>query len=214
MLVVDDGSPDGTADLAEAAGAEVGPGVRCCAARTRPVSGSAYRAGFERGLEPRVTTCWWRWTPTCRTTPPTSPGLLQAVADGADAGHRLALRARWLARRTGPCTGCCCRGGATATSASCSGSGCATPPPGSGPTAPRCSRPSTTRPPSADGYAFQVEMAYRVRQAGGSDRRGADHLLRPRSGHVEDVDAHRRRGDAPRHVVGASATACCAAAAH
>ena len=39
----------------------------------------------------------------------------------------------------------------------------------------------------ADGYGFQIEMAYAVAPGGRHDRRGADHVPRPRRGHVEDV---------------------------
>src|SRR6476620_11614225 len=50
VLVVDDGSPDGTADRAEALGVELG----CISVLRRPAKaglGSAYRAGFRRGLD-------------------------------------------------------------------------------------------------------------------------------------------------------------------
>lgn len=50
VLVVDDGSPDGTADLAEAHGAEVGQ-VEVLRRAEKSGLGSAYRAGFAWGLE-------------------------------------------------------------------------------------------------------------------------------------------------------------------
>ena len=50
MLVVDDESPDGTADLAEKVGAEVG-GVHVMRRDRRRGLGDAYRAGFAWGLE-------------------------------------------------------------------------------------------------------------------------------------------------------------------
>lgn len=50
VLVVDDGSPDGTADLAEAVGEEVG-GVRVLRRPAKAGLGSAYRAGFRLGLD-------------------------------------------------------------------------------------------------------------------------------------------------------------------
>ncbi len=52
MLIVDDGSPDGTADLAEKAGVEVG-GVQVLRRERRRGLGDAYRAGFAWGLERR-----------------------------------------------------------------------------------------------------------------------------------------------------------------
>ena len=50
VLVVDDGSPDGTADLAERAGKELG-GVDVVRRPAKAGLGSAYRAGFSWGLE-------------------------------------------------------------------------------------------------------------------------------------------------------------------
>jgi dolichol-phosphate mannosyltransferase len=50
MLVVDDGSPDGTADLAEKTGIEIG-GVEVMRRSERRGLGDAYRAGFAHGLE-------------------------------------------------------------------------------------------------------------------------------------------------------------------
>ena len=50
VLVVDDGSPDGTADLAESTGAEVGQ-VSVLRRTHKAGLGSAYRAGFKRGIE-------------------------------------------------------------------------------------------------------------------------------------------------------------------
>ena len=51
VLVVDDGSPDGTADIAEQRGQGARRHRRSCAARPSPGLGSAYRAGFAWGLE-------------------------------------------------------------------------------------------------------------------------------------------------------------------
>ncbi|MET0901872.1 MAG: glycosyltransferase, partial [Acidimicrobiales bacterium] len=49
ILVVDDGSPDGTADLAEAVASEVGQ-VEVLRRPAKAGLGSAYRAGFSRGI--------------------------------------------------------------------------------------------------------------------------------------------------------------------
>ncbi|HET7652714.1 MAG TPA: polyprenol monophosphomannose synthase [Acidimicrobiales bacterium] len=51
VLVVDDGSPDGTAELAEAANDEVGGVVQVLRRERKSGLGSAYRAGFRRGLK-------------------------------------------------------------------------------------------------------------------------------------------------------------------
>ncbi|MBU6217109.1 MAG: glycosyltransferase, partial [Acidobacteria bacterium] len=50
VLVVDDGSPDGTADLAEAWGADNGGHVSVLRRGAKAGLGSAYRAGFAYGL--------------------------------------------------------------------------------------------------------------------------------------------------------------------
>ena len=49
ILVVDDGSPDGTADLAEAVASEVGQ-VEVLRRPSKAGLGSAYRAGFAHGI--------------------------------------------------------------------------------------------------------------------------------------------------------------------
>jgi dolichol-phosphate mannosyltransferase len=51
VLVVDDGSPDGTADLAEATGKELGGRVHVLRRPGKAGLGSAYRAGFRWGME-------------------------------------------------------------------------------------------------------------------------------------------------------------------
>src|SRR5580693_308967 len=50
ILVVDDGSPDGTGDLVKAVAAEL-PDVHLMARNEKSGLGSAYRAGFAWGLE-------------------------------------------------------------------------------------------------------------------------------------------------------------------
>jgi dolichol-phosphate mannosyltransferase len=165
VLVVDDGSPDGTADLAEATGAEVGQ-VSVLRRARKAGLGSAYRAGFERGLEMGHDVLV-EMDADLSHDPADVPRLLQAVADGAILAigsryvpgggtphwplHRRLL-SRWGNRYAGLVLGLGVRD-ATAGF--------------------RAYRAEvldaidyqTTR---ADGYAFQVEMAYRVRRAGGS----------------------------------------------
>ena len=67
VLVVDDGSPDGTADAAEVLGKELG-NVEIMRRHGKSGLGSAYRAGFRWGLE-RGSMPASRWMPTCPTTP-------------------------------------------------------------------------------------------------------------------------------------------------
>ncbi|HUY23164.1 MAG TPA: polyprenol monophosphomannose synthase [Acidimicrobiales bacterium] len=50
VLVVDDGSPDGTADMADKLGVELG-GIEVLRRKAKAGLGSAYRAGFAWGLE-------------------------------------------------------------------------------------------------------------------------------------------------------------------
>jgi dolichol-phosphate mannosyltransferase len=56
VLVVDDGSPDGTADLVKAVAAEL-PDVHLLARASKSGLGSAYRAGFAWGLERGYDAC-------------------------------------------------------------------------------------------------------------------------------------------------------------
>ncbi len=56
ILVVDDGSPDGTAELAETIGKEIG-GVELLRREEKSGLGSAYRAGFRWGLERNFEAC-------------------------------------------------------------------------------------------------------------------------------------------------------------
>ena len=56
VLVVDDGSPDGTADLAEILGKELGR-IEVLRRTAKSGLGSAYRAGFAWGLERGFDAC-------------------------------------------------------------------------------------------------------------------------------------------------------------
>lgn len=167
VLVVDDGSPDGTAELAEAAGAEVGQ-VEVLRRTAKSGLGSAYRAGFAHGLE-RGFTVLIEMDADLSHDPADLPRLVQGVEEGASLTigsryvpggstpswpwHRRAL-SRWGNRYAGAVLG---MGVRDATAGF------------------RAYRAEvldaidyeTTR---ADGYAFQVEMAYRVRVAGGAIR--------------------------------------------
>jgi len=165
VLVVDDGSPDGTADLAESVGREVGE-VSVLRRTHKAGLGSAYRAGFEQGLAMGHDVLL-EMDADLSHDPSDVPRLLQAVADGAAlaigsryvAGggtpnwpwHRLLL-SRWGNRYVGLVLGLRVSD-ATA-----------------GFRAYRADMLETIdyQTTSADGYAFQVEMAYRVRRAGGA----------------------------------------------
>jgi dolichol-phosphate mannosyltransferase len=82
VLVVDDGSPDGTADLADAFGVEHG-GVSVLRRPGKAGLGSAYRAGFAWGLE-RGFEVLVEMDADLSHNPGTLPRLLAPVADDAD----------------------------------------------------------------------------------------------------------------------------------
>lgn len=167
VLVVDDNSPDGTAALAEEVGREVG-GVRVLRRPKKAGLGSAYREGFRRGLAEDYEVLV-EMDADLSHDPAALPALLAAVADGADLAigsryvpggsipnwswHRRAL-SRWGNRYASAVLGLTVRDAT------------------SGYRAYRASVLSkldldTVR---ADGYGFQIEMAYRVARLGGSIR--------------------------------------------
>jgi dolichol-phosphate mannosyltransferase len=89
VLVVDDGSPDGTADLAEKWGAEhggVGPGsgrVRVLRRAAKSGLGSAYKAGFRTGLDQGYDVLV-EMDCDLQHDPSVLPALIHPVEDGAD----------------------------------------------------------------------------------------------------------------------------------
>lgn len=90
VLVVDDGSPDGTAEMAEALAAELG-GIEVLRRPRKSGLGSAYRDGFRRGLglgyEALV-----EMDADLSHDPATLPRLIGAVESGAD----LAIGTRYM----------------------------------------------------------------------------------------------------------------------
>ena len=82
VLVVDDGSPDGTADLAEAAGRELGS-VEVMRRPGKAGLGPAYRAGFGRGLD-RGYGALVQMDADLSHDPAALPTLLRAIEGGAD----------------------------------------------------------------------------------------------------------------------------------
>jgi dolichol-phosphate mannosyltransferase len=89
ILVVDDGSPDGTADLAEKTGDEVGA-VRVMRRDRRRGLGDAYRAGFGWGLE-RGFDAMVEMDSDLSHDPAALPGLLAAAVD-----HDLVIGSRYV----------------------------------------------------------------------------------------------------------------------
>ncbi|MBU3702678.1 MAG: polyprenol monophosphomannose synthase [Acidimicrobiia bacterium] len=91
VLVVDDGSPDGTADLAEAWGADNGGRVSVLRRGAKAGLGSAYRAGFAHGLANGYDALV-EMDSDLQHDPAALPSLLSAVDAGAD----LAIGSRYV----------------------------------------------------------------------------------------------------------------------
>jgi dolichol-phosphate mannosyltransferase len=165
VLVVDDGSPDGTADLAEAVAAELG-NIDVLRREGKSGLGSAYRDGFRRSLEQG-----WdviiQMDADLSHDPADVPRLVAAVENGAD----MAIGARYVEggsipswswhRRLLSREGNRYAGWALGLSISDATSGF------------RAYRASTLAKIDlatvrADGYGFQIEMAYRMAGLGAS----------------------------------------------
>ena len=82
VLVVDDGSPDGTADIAERIGKEIG-GVDVLRRSAKSGLGSAYRAGFAWGLE-RGWDALVEMDADLSHDPDALPALVAPLTDGTD----------------------------------------------------------------------------------------------------------------------------------
>jgi dolichol-phosphate mannosyltransferase len=164
VLVIDDGSPDGTADLAQALGDELRQ-VDVLRRAKKSGLGNAYRAGFAIGLE-RGYDAMVEIDADLSHDPAALPSLLHAVEDGADLAigsryvpgghipewswHRKAL-SRWGNRYVGVVLGTAVRditAGYRVYRADML----------------RVMDLETVR---ASGYGFQIEMTYRVAQRGG-----------------------------------------------
>lgn len=91
VLVVDDGSPDGTAKVAEALGVELG-GVHVLSRTEKSGLGAAYRAGFTWGLA-RGFDVLVEMDADLSHDPGALPSLLRALDDGAD----LVIGSRYVA---------------------------------------------------------------------------------------------------------------------
>lgn len=165
VLVVDDASPDGTADGAEAAGRELGS-VDVLRREAKTGLGSAYRAGFGWGLE-RGAEVLVEIDADLSHDPSVLPELLGAVKDGADLaiGSRYVaggsvpgwptsrrLLSQWGNRYVGAMLGL---GVADATA-------------GFRAYRAQCLRQVDLAGVRADGYGFQIEMTYEIHRRGGA----------------------------------------------
>ena len=201
VLVVDDGSPDGTAERAEELDGELGR-IDVLRRAAKSGLGSAYRAGFRIGLDRGL-----RHHRRDGRRPVARPGVLPDAGRRGGARRRprdrVALRAAAARSPTG-------RGPARAISRT----GCLVRPADARPA--RCTTPtagfrayhrrllSQHRPRAvrADGYGFQVEMTYLSQRSRRPDRRGADRVPRPHARPLQDVEPDRGRGAAPGHALG------------
>ena len=165
ILVVDDSSPDGTADLAEQTGAELGQ-IEVMRRPAKSGLGSAYRDGFRHGLTLGFDVLV-EMDSDLSHDPHALPSLLAAVEDGASLAlgsryipggsipdwswHRRAL-SRWGNRYASRVLGMDIADGTSGYRAY---------------TSPALAKIDfhTVR---ADGYGFQIEMTYRVLRSGGS----------------------------------------------
>lgn len=91
ILVVDDGSPDGTADMAEAEGERLGQ-IEVMRRTEKAGLGPAYRAGFTWGLE-QGHDVLMQMDADFQHDPEVLPELLAAVTDG---GYDLAIGSRYI----------------------------------------------------------------------------------------------------------------------
>ncbi|MGH9189451.1 MAG: polyprenol monophosphomannose synthase [Acidimicrobiales bacterium] len=167
VLVVDDSSPDGTSDVAKAEGHALG-GVDVVTRPSKLGLGSAYRLGFreavDRGFEILV-----EMDSDLSHDPSALPALLAAITDGAD----LAIGSRYVPGGAIPNWPLYRRmlsrwGNRYAAAALRLDVADAT----SGFRAYRAGLMASIELDSvrADGYGFQIEMAYRVARAGGRIR--------------------------------------------
>jgi dolichol-phosphate mannosyltransferase len=164
VLVVDDASPDGTADVAKAAAHELG-GVDVLVRPGKAGLGSAYRTGFAEGVE-RGYDVLVEMDSDLSHDPAALPSLLQALEDGAD----LAIGSRYIPGGSIP------RWSLRRRALSRWGNRYAAAMLGM-PVHDATSGFRAYRAPAlagidlervrADGYGFQIEMAYRVFRLGG-----------------------------------------------
>jgi dolichol-phosphate mannosyltransferase len=165
VLVIDDGSPDGTADLAERWGAAHGGGLTVLRRPGKAGLGSAYRAGFTLGLGQGYDALI-EMDSDLSHDPASLPALLNAVDSGAD----LAIGSRYVPggaipdwpkhreylSRSGSLYARIMLG--LQVRDATSGFRCY-----AGPMLSRIDLDAI----SADGYGFQIEMAYAVARRGG-----------------------------------------------
>ena len=165
VLVVDDGSPDGTADAAELLGKELG-NIEIMRRDAKSGLGSAYRAGFRWGLERQFDACV-EMDADLSHQPEALPGLVSALGSQCE----LAVGSRYVAGGVIPNWAwhrrLLSRGGNVYASALL-GLGVADSTSGFRAYSASVLRRIDLDRIRADGYGFQIEMTYRARRAGAS----------------------------------------------
>ena len=165
VLVVDDGSPDGTADIVQTVAAEL-PDVHLLSRASKSGLGSAYRAGFAWGLERGYDACI-EIDADFSHDPAALPTLVAPLEDGFD----LAIGSRYVEGGSIPNWAwhrhLLSRGGNLYASGVL-GLGVADATAGYRAYSARILRTLDLDRIRAEGYGFQIEMTYRARQYGAS----------------------------------------------
>jgi dolichol-phosphate mannosyltransferase len=163
VLVVDDGSPDGTADIAEKLAEKLG-GIEIMRRQAKSGLGSAYRAGFRWGLDHGFDACI-EMDADLSHEPEALPGLVSALSPD----HELAVGSRYIPGGSIPNWAwhrrLLSRGGNVYASALL-GLGVADSTSGFRAYAASLLERIDLDRVRADGYGFQIEMTYQAKRAG------------------------------------------------
>jgi len=165
VLVVDDGSPDGTADLVDAVAEELGD-VHVLRRARKAGLGSAYRAGFAWGLANGYEACV-EMDADFSHDPGALPGLVAPLSDG----HELVIGSRYVAGGSIPnwsWSRHLLSWGGNRYATVVLGLGVADSTAGFRAYAATLLRRLDLDHIRAEGYGFQIEMTYRSKQAGAS----------------------------------------------
>jgi dolichol-phosphate mannosyltransferase len=163
MLVVDDGSPDGTADLVEALQGALGD-LHVLRRARKSGLGSAYRAGFAWGLEHDYEACV-EMDADFSHDPGALPDLLAPLSDG----HEVAIGSRYIPGGSIPDWSWhrhLLSWGGNRYASVVLGLGVADSTAGFRAYAATILRRLDLSAVRAEGYGFQIEMTYRAKQAG------------------------------------------------